>query len=95
MKLHTITRVKPFGADQPRLFMVFDDADASVDLAPLVAQGGVLENHGRNIKYRVRRIAPRRARPLGGRQGSNEIGNASSLKSAENSYRIEKSQKKG
>jgi hypothetical protein len=68
-----ITRVKPFGADQPRLFIVFDDADASVDLAPLVAQGGVLENHGRNIKYHVRRIAPRRARPLGGRQGSNEI----------------------
>ena len=40
MKLHTIKRVKPGGQS---LFIAFDDDDVTVDLSPILAQGGVFE----------------------------------------------------
>jgi hypothetical protein len=41
MKLHTIKYVKPGAAGQ--LFIAFDEDDVMVDLAPILAQGGVFE----------------------------------------------------
>jgi hypothetical protein len=48
MKLHTITDLKPFGSEDWRLYLRFDDDDRPefhdvVDLSSMVAQGGVFE----------------------------------------------------
>ena len=43
MELHTISAAKPTAPSEFRLALTFDDGNATVDLAPLLAQGGEFE----------------------------------------------------